>query len=56
VLDGRFSYSSERTWFTRFGEWFWYASMAAAALLLALPKFRGGVAAGPETEPDAGRR
>jgi apolipoprotein N-acyltransferase len=47
VLDGRFSYSSERTWFTRFGEWFWYASMAAAALLLALPKFRGGSAAGP---------
>jgi apolipoprotein N-acyltransferase len=49
VLDGRFSYSSERTWFTRFGEWFWYASMAATALLLALPKLRGGSAAGPGT-------
>lgn len=48
VLDGRFSYSTERTWFTRFGEWFWYASIAATALMLAF-KPRSGHAAGPET-------
>ena len=47
VLDGRFSYSTERTLFTRFGEWFWYASIAATALLLALPKLRAVRAAGP---------
>jgi apolipoprotein N-acyltransferase len=35
VLDGRFEYRTGLTWFTRFGEWFWYASLAATALLLA---------------------
>jgi apolipoprotein N-acyltransferase len=46
VLDGRFSYATGQTLFTRFGEWFWYASMAATALLLALPKFRSARATG----------
>ena len=49
VLDGRFSYSARRTLFTRFGEWFWYVSIAATALMLALPKPRGRHTAGPET-------
>jgi apolipoprotein N-acyltransferase len=53
VLDGRFSYRTERTWFTRFGEWFWYGSIAATAVLLALGKFRGGHAAGPGRETEA---
>ena len=30
VLAGRFSYSSRTTWFTRFGEWFWWGSVLAA--------------------------
>ena len=50
VLDGRFSYSTARTWFTRFGEWFWYASVVATALMLALPKPRGAPAADPAAE------
>lgn len=40
MLDGRFSYSSELTWFTRFGEWFWYASIAATLAFLAISKVR----------------
>ena len=27
VLNAYFSYHDERTWFVRFGEWFWYASI-----------------------------
>ena len=30
VLAGRFSYSSRTTWFTRFGEWFWWGTVLAA--------------------------
>jgi apolipoprotein N-acyltransferase len=41
VLDGRFGYSTELTWFTRFGEWFWYASLAATAAFVALTRLRG---------------
>lgn len=48
VLDGRFSYSSSLTWFTRFGEWFWYLSILATAVFLAIPRLRrGGAAARP---------
>ncbi len=31
VLAGRFNYSSRITWFTRFGEWFWWIVAWAAA-------------------------
>ncbi len=31
VLAGRFSYSSRTTCFTRFGEWFWWATILATA-------------------------
>jgi apolipoprotein N-acyltransferase len=31
VLSARFDYLSETTWFTRFGEWFWWLSLAATA-------------------------
>ena len=30
VLAGRFNYSSRMTWFTRFGEWFWWGTVLAA--------------------------
>ncbi len=42
ILDGRFRYLSELTWFARFGEWFWYASIAATLAFLAIPRVRGG--------------
>jgi apolipoprotein N-acyltransferase len=45
ILDGRFSYSTSLTWFTRFGEWFWYVSIVATAVFLAIPRLRGGAAA-----------
>jgi apolipoprotein N-acyltransferase len=45
VLDGRFSYSSSLTWFTRFGEWFWYLSIVATVAFLAMLRLRGGAAA-----------
>ncbi len=56
VLDGRFSYSSKLTVFTRWGEWFWYASIAATALMLALPRLCGArpAAAAAEDGTDAG--
>ena len=38
VLDGRFEYVKEQTWFTRFGEWFWYVSLAATAASMMLHK------------------
>ena len=38
VLDGRFEYVKEQTWFTRFGEWFWDASSAATAASMMLHK------------------
>ena len=40
VLNGRFSYESELTWFVRFGEWFWWLSIlgTAAALLFSRRK------------------
>jgi apolipoprotein N-acyltransferase len=47
ILDGRFSYSSELTWFTRFGQWFWYLSIAATAAFLMIPKLRAAPAAPP---------
>ena len=31
VLSARFDYLSEMTWFTRFGEWFWWLSLVATA-------------------------
>ena len=42
MLDGRFRYLTGLTWFARFGEWFWYASIAATLAFLALPEVRGG--------------
>jgi apolipoprotein N-acyltransferase len=47
MLDGRFSYLSGLTWFARFGQWFWYLSIAATAVFLAIPKLRAGPAAMP---------
>jgi apolipoprotein N-acyltransferase len=40
VLDGRFDYLTDQTWFARFGEWFWYATIAAAAGLTLLARGR----------------
>ncbi len=34
VLTGRFSYESDLTWFSRFGEWFWWLSMVGTAVAL----------------------
>jgi apolipoprotein N-acyltransferase len=31
VLSARFDYLSETTWFTRFGEWFWWLSLVVTA-------------------------
>jgi apolipoprotein N-acyltransferase len=31
VLSARFDYRSQKTWFTRFGEWFWWLSLVATA-------------------------
>jgi apolipoprotein N-acyltransferase len=40
VLDGRFDYLTNQTWFARFGEWFWYATIAATAGLMLLARGR----------------
>ena len=34
VLAAKFDYSSRITWFTRFGEWFWWLTVLASTLLL----------------------
>ena len=34
VLTGRFSYESSLTWFSRFGEWFWWLSIVGTAVAL----------------------
>jgi apolipoprotein N-acyltransferase len=52
VLDGRFDYSTRLTWFTRFGQWFWYASIAATAAFLALCRLGSAPAAGIRAESE----
>lgn len=34
ALNSRFDYADERTWFTRYGEWFWYLCLVLTPLLL----------------------
>jgi len=36
VIVSRYAYSDKLTWFARFGEWFWYVSLLAAAAFLFL--------------------
>ena len=40
VLSGRFNYSSRMTWFSLYGEWFWWLSMALTGGLLLLGLWR----------------
>ncbi len=40
VLCGRFSYRSERTWYSRYGEWFWWSTVLATGVLLPLAAWR----------------
>ena len=40
VLAAKFDYSSRITWFTRFGEWFWWLMIFAGTLLLWLSRSR----------------
>ena len=36
VLVAKFDYSSQATWFVRFGEWFWWLTLVATAVVILL--------------------
>jgi apolipoprotein N-acyltransferase len=46
VLCARFNYESHRTWFVRFGQWFWWTCVAATGAFLVVARRQGTPAGG----------